>query len=86
MLRILGVMLFCFIFALGIVFLRTIITKKGRDISVLQNKIEIKESTNQYLKFEILQLSNPEKINNIAQNKLNMTIIKPHKIVVLPEK
>ena len=48
--------------AFGVVWLRIEVNRSGRTIGQLQNEVNIKEARNQYLKLEILRLSNPQNL------------------------
>lgn len=73
----LAVLAFC------VVWIRTEVDRSGREIGQLQNEVEIKESRNQYLKLEILRLSNPDTILPQAQQRFGLEPIHPSRVVVL---
>ena len=71
------------ILAFAIVWIRTEVDRSGRTIGKLQNEAEIKEARNQYLKLEILRLSNPQIISEQAKEKFDFEPILPSHVVVL---
>lgn len=83
--RFILIILFC-LFCLGVVWMRTEISRSGREIGQLQREVEIKEARNQYLKLEILRLSGPEQITARAQEELGIVPLPPHHVVVLGKK
>ena len=74
------------ILAFGVVWVRIEVNRSGRTIGVLQNQVDTKEARNQYLKLEILRLSNPETISKLAKEKFGLEPIAPHRVVVLDRK
>ncbi len=71
------------VLAFGVVWLRIEVNRSGRTIGQLQNEVEIKEARNQYLKLEILRLSNPQRINQQAKETFGLTPIHPTRVIVL---
>ena len=57
----------------------------GRTVSALQNEVEIKEARNQYLQLEISRMQSPENITKLAEEKLKLKPIKPHKVIILED-
>ena len=74
------------ILAFGVVWVRIEVNRSGRTIGVLQNQVDTKEARNQYLKLEILRLSNPETISKLAKEKFGLEPIAPHRVVILDRK
>ena len=72
-----------FLFVLGVTALRTEINRSGREISQLQNEVEVKEARNQYLQLQISCLASPSNISALAQEKLGLVPAKPHQVIVL---
>ena len=72
-----------FLFVLGVTALRTEINRSGREISQLQNEVEVKEARNQYLQLQISRLASPSNISALAQEKLGLVLAKPHQVIVL---
>jgi len=85
MLRIFTIVFLFSLFALGISVMRTEVNRSGRTIGKLQSEVEIKEARNQYLKLELLRLSGPEMIHQIAQDKLHLRRTPPQQIIVLED-
>lgn len=80
------IVLFLFgLFSLGVVFIRMEINRSGREISRLQNQVEVQEARNQYLQFEISRLESPGNISAKAREKLGLEFTKPHQVVVLED-
>ncbi len=77
-----GVVLFLFFIAV----MRIEINRSGREISQLQNEVEIKEARNQYLQLEVSRMSGPENVIHFAETELGLQPAKPHEIVTLEEK
>lgn len=71
------------IVAFLVVWIRTEVDRSGRAIGELQNEVEVKEARNQYLKLEILRLSNPETVSLLAKEKFGFEPIKPSQVVVM---
>lgn len=71
------------VLAFGVVWLRIEVNRSGRTIGQLQNEVDIKEARNQYLKLEILRLSNPQRISQQAKENFGLTPIHPTRVVVL---
>ncbi|WP_428075622.1 hypothetical protein [Candidatus Avelusimicrobium luingense] len=69
--------------AFGVVWIRIEVNRSGRAVGILQNDVEIKEARNQYLKLEILRLSNPQTISELAKEKFGLQPIEPSHVVVL---
>ena len=69
--------------AFGVVWLRMEVNRSGREVGKLQYEVEIKEARNQYLKLEILRLSNPQTIYEKAKEKFGLVPIAPSDVVVL---
>lgn len=69
--------------AFGVVWLRIEVNRSGRTIGQLQNEVNIKEARNQYLKLEILRLSNPQRIFQQAEENFGLTPIHPTRVIVL---
>ncbi len=84
--KLFGLVFVLALFGFGVVMMRIEINRSGRNISQLQNEVEIKEARNQYLQLEISRLSSPGNITRLAQEKLGMVPAKPHEIVLLEEK
>lgn len=84
--KLFGLVFVLALFGFGVVMMRIEINRSGRNISQLQNEVEIKEARNQYLQLEISRLSSPGNITRLAQKKLGMVPAKPHEIVLLEEK
>ncbi len=77
------IMFLAAILAFLVVWIRTEVDRSGREIGKLQNEVEIKEARNQYLKLEILRLSNPETISIQAKEEFGFEPIHPTHVVVL---
>lgn len=73
------------LFALGVAMMRTEVNRSGRAIGNLQSEVEIKEARNQYLKLELLRLSGPETVHQIAQEKLHLRQTPPQQVIVLDD-
>ncbi len=71
------------ILAFLVVWIRTEVDRSGREIGKLHNEVEIKEARNQYLKLEILRLSNPDTVSQQAKEKFGFEPIDPTHVVVL---
>ena len=84
--KLFGLVFVLALFGFGVVMMRIEINRSGRNISQLQNEVEIKEARNQYLQLEISRLSSPGNITRLAQEKLGMVPAKPHEIILLEEK
>ncbi len=84
--RVFVVLFLLALFGFGIAVMRIEINRSGREISQIQNEVEVKEARNQYLQLEISRLSRPGHIIQIAEEELGMVPAKPHEIVVLEEK
>ena len=84
--KLFGLVFVLALFGFGVVMMRIEINRSGRNISQLQNEVEIKEARNQYLQLEISRLSSPGNITRLAQEKLGMVPAKPQEIVLLEEK
>jgi cell division protein FtsL len=69
--------------AFGVVWVRIEVNRSGRTIGQLQNEVDIKKARNQYLKLEILRLSNPDAISRQAQEQFGLVPIHPTHVVVL---
>lgn len=77
------IMFLAAILAFLVVWIRIEVDRSGRAIGQLQNEVEIKEARNQYLKLEILRLSNPDTITRQAQEKFGFEPLPPAHVVVL---
>ena len=73
------------VFAMGVVVMRMEINRSGREISKLQNHVEVQEARNQYVQLEIARLESPAHVSALAQEKLGMQFTKPHNVVVLED-
>jgi cell division protein FtsL len=71
------------LFVFGVTVLRTEVNRSGREISHLQNQVEIKEARNQYLQLQISRLASPSNISTLAQEKLGLVPAKPQQVIVL---
>lgn len=71
------------VLAFGVLWIRIEVNRSGREIGRIQNEVEIKEARNQYLNLEILHLSSPEKVSQLAKEKMGLLPIKPHRVVQL---
>ncbi|MBR4355220.1 MAG: septum formation initiator family protein [Elusimicrobiaceae bacterium] len=71
------------ILAFLVVWVRTEVDRSGRAIGKLQNEVEVKEARNQYLKLEILRLSNPQTISQQAKEQFGFVPLHPSRVVVL---
>lgn len=71
------------ILAFGVVWIRIEVNRSGRTIGQLQNEVDVKKARNQYLKLEILRLSSPENISQLAKEKFGLQPIAPSRVVVL---
>ncbi len=74
------------VLAFGVVWIRIEVNRSGRTIGQLQNEVDIKEARNQYLKLEILRLSNPDTISRQAKEKFGLEPIAPTRVIVLDKK
>ncbi|MBE6421245.1 MAG: hypothetical protein IJP25_05135 [Elusimicrobiaceae bacterium] len=74
------------LFVFGVAVLRTEINRSGREISHLQNEVEVKEARNQYLQLQISRLASPGNISALAQEKLGLVPAKPHQVIILDNK
>lgn len=74
-----------FAFSFLVVVVRNEINRSGRTVSALQNEVEIKEARNQYLQLEISRMQSPENITKLAEEKLKLKPIKPHKVIILED-
>lgn len=74
-----------FAFSFLVVVVRNEINRSGRTVSALQNEVEIKEARNQYLQLEISRMQSPENITKLAEEKLKLKTIKPHKVIILED-
>ena len=83
--KIFAVVFFGSLFALGVAMMRTEVNRSGRTIGKLQNEVEIKQARNQYLELEMLRLSGPEVIGQVAQEKLHLRRTPPQQIIVLED-
>lgn len=83
--KIFAIVFLCSLFVLGVTMIRTEVNRSGRAIGKLQNEVEIKEARNQYLKLEIMRLSGPEMIQQLAQDKLHLRRTPPQQVVVLED-
>ena len=70
---------------MGVVVMRMEINRSGREISKLQNQVEVQEARNQYVQLEIAHLESPAHVSALAQEKLGMQFTKPHNVVVLKD-
>ncbi len=71
--------------ALGLVVVRMEISRSGREISKLQNRVEVQEARNQYLQLEIARLESPAVVSAQARERLKMDFTKPSNVVVLED-
>lgn len=71
--------------ALGLVVVRMEISRSGREISKLQNRVEVQEARNQYLQLEIARLESPAVVSVQARERLKMDFTKPSNVVVLED-
>ncbi len=71
--------------ALGLVVVRMEISRSGREISKLQNRVEVQEARNQYLQLEIARLESPAVVSAQAHERLKMDFTKPSNVVVLED-
>ena len=83
--KIFAVLFFVSLFAMGVVVMRMEINRSGREISKLQNHVEVQEARNQYVQLEIARLESPAHVSALAQEKLGMQFTKPHNVVVLED-
>ena len=83
--KIFAVLFFVSLFAMGVVVMRMEINRSGREISKLQNHVEVQEARNQYVQMEIARLESPAHVSALAQEKLGMQFTKPHNVVVLED-
>ena len=74
------------ILAFGVVWVRIEVNRSGRSIGQLQNDVDIKQARNQYLKLEILRLSNPQRISDLAKEKFGLVPIHPTRVINLDKK
>ncbi len=70
---------------LGLVVVRMEISRSGREISKLQNRVEVQEARNQYLQLEIARLESPAVVSAQARERLKMDFTKPSNVVVLED-
>lgn len=71
--------------SLGLVMVRMEISRSGREISKLQNRVEVQEARNQYLQLEIARLESPSVVSAQARERLKMDFTKPSNVVVLED-
>ncbi len=71
--------------SLGLVMVRMEISRSGREISKLQNRVEVQEARNQYLQLEIARLESPAVVSAQARERLKMDFTKPSNVVVLED-
>ena len=83
--KIFAVLFLISVFAMGVVVMRMEINRSGREISKLQNHVEVQEARNQYVQLEITRLESPAHVSALAQEKLGMQFTKPHNVVVLED-
>ena len=83
--RVFAVVFLLSLFALGIAVMRTEVDRSGRSIAKLQSEVDIKEARNQYLKLELIRLSGPEMIQQVAKDKLHLQRTPPQQIIVLED-
>ena len=83
--KIFAVLFLISVFAMGVVVMRMEINRSGREISKLQNHVEVQEARNQYVQLEIARLESPAHVSALAQEKLGMQFTKPHNVVVLKD-
>ncbi|WP_428073215.1 cell division protein FtsL [Candidatus Avelusimicrobium aviculae] len=83
--KIFAVLFLISVFAMGVVVMRMEINRSGREISKLQNHVEVQEARNQYVQLEIARLESPAHVSALAQEKLGMQFTKPHNVVVLED-
>ena len=83
--KILAVLFFVSLFAMGVVVMRMEINRSGREISKLQNHVEVQEARNQYVQLEIARLESPAHVSALAREKLGLEFTKPHNVVVLED-
>ncbi len=74
------------VLAFFVVWVRIEVNRSGRTIGVLQNEVDIKKARNQYLKLEILRLSNPQRISDLAKEKFGLMPIHPTRVINLDKK
>jgi cell division protein FtsL len=63
----------CSMVAIFVLWQYALITKKNYEIQTLHNKIELAETKNASLQEEVIRLSSPNRIVEVAVNKLHMT-------------
>ena len=71
--------------SLGLVMVRMEISRSGREISKLQNRVEVQEARNQYLQLEIARLESPAVVSAQARERLKMDFTKPSNVGVLED-
>ena len=81
--KIFAVLFFVSLFAMGVVVMRMEINRSGREISKLQNHVEVQEARNQYVQMEIARLESPAHVRALAREKLGLEFTKPYNVVLL---
>ena len=80
-----AVLFFVSLFAMGVVVMRMEINRSGREISKLQNHVEVQEARNQYVQMEIARLESPAHVSAMAREKLGLEFTKPYNVVLLED-
>ena len=80
-----AVLFFVSLFAMGVVVMRMEINRSGREISKLQNHVEVQEARNQYVQMEIARLESPAHVSALAREKLGLEFTKPYNVVLLED-
>ena len=83
--KIFAVLFFVSLFAMGVVVMRMEINSSGREISKLQNHVEVQEARNQYVQMEIARLESPAHVSALAREKLGLEFTKPYNVVLLED-
>ena len=83
--KVFAIVFFLSLFALGVAVMRTEVDRSGRSIGKLQDEVNIKEARNQYLELELIHLSGPEEIQQVAKEKLHLQRTPPQQIIVLED-
>lgn len=83
--KIFAVLFFVSLFAMGVVVMRMEINRSGREISKLQNHVEVQEARNQYVQMEIARLESPAHVSAMAREKLGLEFTKPYNVVLLED-
>ncbi len=74
-----------FTLAFLITIIHTGVIRTGRQISLLQQAVQIQEAQNQYEQLEITRLSSPEEVTTYAR-ELGLVEARPHEVIVLEDK